>query len=38
MPKTLIQTKKRRTPYKLSAYLLKYIYLSTIRNKKNIYN
>jgi len=33
MPRTLIWTGKRRTPYRLSAYLLKYIYLSTIKNK-----
>ena len=33
MPRTPIWTKKRRTPYRLSAYLLKYIYLFTIRNK-----
>ena len=33
MPRTLIWTKKKRTPYRLSACLLKYIYLSAIKNK-----
>ena len=33
VPRTLIWTKKRRTPYRLSACLLKYIYLSAVRNK-----
>ena len=31
--KTPIYTGKRRTPHGLSACLLKYIYLSTIKNK-----
>ena len=33
VPKTLTWTRKRRTLYGLSAYLLKYIYLSAVRNK-----
>jgi len=33
VPRTLIWTRKRRTPYSLSACLLKYIYLSTVGNE-----
>jgi hypothetical protein len=33
IPKTPIWIKKRRTPYRLSACLLKYIHLSVVGNK-----